>query len=157
MKNHILGLGLGLGIALCLMLSACGNQQQAARAFAADDVDTILAAGIFSEELEQVDTELVCALYGVEESLVADSTAYLSTGATSEEAVLFILKDAADVQTVKEACEKRVSSQISAYEDYGPSEVPKLENALIEVREATVLMIVANDAQGAAKVVSDLK
>lgn len=142
--------------ALCLLLAGCGGGGSGARPFTADDVQTLLDAGIFSEELEPVDADLVCPLYGLDEALVSDCAAYLSTGATAEELVLFTAADESGAQTIKTACEQRLADQIAAYEDYGPAEVTKLEGAVLQVRGTTVLLVVADDAAGATSAVDGL-
>ena len=139
-----------LTAALCLLLAGCGAKSD--QPYTADSVKTLLDAGIFSETLETVDKDIICALYGIEADTVTDCTAYLSTGATAEELVLFTLAEETDADTVKAACEKRVADQKAAYESYGPDEVTKLDGAVISVRENTVLLVVGSDpaAVGAA-------
>ncbi len=142
--------------ALYLLLVGCvGEGEQ--RAFSAHDVTSILDAEIFSEELETVETDLVCKLYGLDQSVLDSCTAYLSTGATAEEVVLFQLSDAKNTEIVKVACEKRLADQIKAYESYNPGEVAKLKDAVLQVRKNTVLLVVSNDSAGAAAAVDDLQ
>lgn len=147
-----------LGAVLCLLLAGCGGGEHtdAVRAFEKTDLETVLASGVFSEELESIDAELICLLYGLDNTVVTDCAGYLSTGATAEELVLFTAADEAAAETVRAACESRVEDQILAYEDYGPAEVPKLENAVVQVRGTTVLMVVAGDFVGAAAAVDAL-
>lgn len=142
--------------ALCLLLCACGggdpdsSAQPQARAFEDADVTALLSADIFSEELESVETDLVCALYGLDADLVTHCVAYLSTGASAEEVVLFTVSDAdGALEAVRAACEKRVADQTEGYADYLPGEVTKLEDAILEVRQSTVLLVVANDPAAA--------
>ena len=172
-KKRILCL---LCVAFCLFLTACGEKEaevtpsvgsdaqtgpsQSAevkpRIFEAADVEAVLAAGVFSEELEQVDAELVYGLYGLSADAVTDCVAYLSTGASAEEIVLFTVADESGVVTIENACEWRLEDQTFGYKDYKPTEVPKLENAIVEVRENTVLFVVANDWEGAAAAIAGL-
>lgn len=146
--------GFLLAAALCVLLTGCAGEEK--QPFDADDVQSILDAGVFSEELEPVETDLVCGLYGLDPEKVTACTAYLSTGATAEELVLFQMADENGAKDAQAACEKRVEDQIAAYEDYGPAEVTKLESAVIETRGDTVLLVVANDGAGAAAAVDGL-
>jgi len=139
-----------LCVVFCLLLAGCGSKDEV-RPFETADVEKILGTGIFSDELEAVDMELACELYGIKPEDVAECVAYLSTGATAEELVLFIMSEESDTEQVKEACGRRVEEQIFGFKSYKPSEVPKLENAICEVRGNTVLMLVANDWEKAAK------
>ena len=165
-----------LCVAFCLILAGCGEKQaeippadstdaqnSAAptedvkkRTFEAADVETILAADAFSEELEPVDVELVYGLYGLSADAVTGCTAYMSTGASAEEVVLFTVADESGVAKIENACEWRLEDQTFGYKDYMPDELPKLENAIVEVRGNTVLFVVANDWESAAKAISEL-
>ena len=143
----------------CLILTACGESAAEVRPFASGDLNTLLDSGVFSEQLETVDSELICMLYGLElgGDTVTACEGYLSGGATAEELVLFTAADEGAAEKVKAACELRVDDQILGFEDYIPSEVAKLENAVIAVRGNTVLFVVANDGTAAAALVDGLK
>lgn len=130
--------------ALCLLLTGCGSTN-GEEPYDAQDVQTLLEAELFSESLEEVDSSVLYGLYGLDAGLMSSSVAYLSTGATAEEVVLFILNDAEDADTVQTACEKRVADQITACESYNPAEVTKLKGAVISVRDNTVLLVVGQD------------
>ena len=139
-----------LCVAFCLLLAGCSGKDEA-RPFEAADVERILGTGIFSDELELVDEDLAYGLYGIKAEDVTECVAYMSTGATAEELVLFVLAEGASVEQAKEACDRRIEEQILGFKSYKPSEVPKLENAICEVRGNTVLLLVANDWEKAAK------
>lgn len=138
----------------CLLLAGCSEGNAAPYDAAA--VTALLNGGIFSETLETVDADILCALYRVDAALVSDCAAYLSTGGTAEELVLFTLADAGDADTVKAACETRVAEQRAAYESYGPDEVVKLDGAVISVRENTVLLVVGSDPAAVSAAVDKL-
>lgn len=142
----------------CLILAGCGDSAAEVRPFESGDLSVVLESGAFSEQLETVDAEIVCMLYGLElgGDTVTACEGYLSGGATAEELVLFTAVDEAAAETVKAACELRVEDQILGFEDYIPGEVAKLENAVIAVRGNTVLFVVANDGAAAASVIDGL-
>ena len=50
-------------------------------------------------------------------------------------------------KTAKGALEDYVQGQIEANTDYRPAEIPKLEEALVDVRGETLLLAVANDRE----------
>lgn len=175
-----------LCVAFCLILAACGEKGPEAEpskdtdaqvtpsqstdaqvtpaqtdegqstAFEAAHLEELLAADIFSDEIAVVDNELVFGLYGLSADAVTDCVAYLSTGASAEELVLFTVADESGVERIESACEWRVEDQTFGYKDYKPTEVPKLENAIVEVRGNTVLFVVAHDWEGAAEAVAAL-
>lgn len=155
---------------LCLLLAACSGQnapvesglpsgqssEQKKVPYNEDDVKTLLNAGIFSEEPEQLDLEIACGLIGVDEGLVESCRFYLPTSTNAEALALFVLKDAGDAESVKAACEDWTQDQIESYSSYGPEHVPKLEGAVLCVRENTVLLVVGADPAAAQSAVNAL-
>lgn len=143
---------------LCLVLSACGTPAETAKApYGEADVSALLDAGLFSEAPEELDDGIACELMGVEPALVSGCQVYLPTSTNAEALALFILNDAADAGTVQSACEAWVADQIESYRDYAPAHVPKLEGAVVSVRENTVLLVVGSDPAAARSAVDALE
>ena len=59
---------------------------------------------------------------------------------------MLVFADAAKADPAAEALGDYLENQIETNVDYRPNEIPKLEGAVLKVRENTVLMTVANDA-----------
>lgn len=121
-------------LCLCFVLTACGGQAPADTPAPLDVTaegcaQTVLANGTFTETLETVEPAVAAALYGVDESLLLDCAAYLSTGATAEECVFLLFAQEADALTACEGFQLRVEAQIDALRDYQPGELPKLDEA----------------------------
>lgn len=129
---------------LALLLSGCGKTSDKPIDFQGFSSD-ILSSGAFSEELMQIDNELGCAQYMVNEAYIKEAMFFFSSGATSEELALFEANDAEALKRIKEAVEKRVEAQSRGFENYVPSEVPKLEKAVVFTRGNYIILIVAND------------
>lgn len=131
---------------LCL-LCACGSRS--AQPFSTDLVDKLLESDVFSEPLEPLEDEIACFVYQLdaEQSNLTDLKAYRSSGATCEEVALFIFADETAAQTAANILDLYVAGQIQANKDYRPAEIPKLEQAFLERRGTTVLLMVANDYQ----------
>ena len=148
MKRQRLGGGIAaLAAALVLVLCACGG---AAEPFdPASTAGALLDSGAFSENLEQLDQDVACMLYGIDEATVTGSAVYGSTGATAEELAVFTLTDEAAAQAAKTALETRVADQKAVLESYQPAEIVKLDAAIVEQRGSSVLMVVAADAEAA--------
>lgn len=149
MKKKNLGAAIAaLAAAMTLVLCACGGG--AAEPFdPASTASALLDSGAFSENLEQLDQDVACMLYGIDESTVTGSAVYGSTGATAEEIAVFTLTDETAAQAAKTALETRVADQKTALESYLPAEIVKLDAAIIEQRGSSVLMVVAADAEAA--------
>ena len=134
-----------MGLALLFSLCACGGKEETAAPFSPADAATLLDSGAFSEALESIDTDVACALYGIDETTVTEAAVYGSTGATAEELAIFVLTDEEAAQAALTALGYRVEDRAAAMADYLPNEVPKLEKAVLEQRESTVLLVVASD------------
>lgn len=145
---------------LCLLLTACGpgsadnspapsdsaspsNEEKAP--YSSADVEMLLGSGIFSEEPEPLDADIACELFGVSADAVRECAVYMPTSTNGEVLALFVLNDGEDVQGVQELCRKWLNGQIDSYRSYGPTHVPKLEGAVLAVRENSVLLAVGSD------------
>lgn len=148
-----------LCLLLCLALCACGGEpvQEAKTPYDADDVATLLDAGLFSVPPDELDDDMACEELGVDPAIVTDCQVYLPTSANAEALALLVLSSAEDAQTAKSACETWVANRIADYQDYAPTHVPKLEGAVVSVRENTVLLVVANDPAAAKTAVDGLE
>lgn len=149
------GLSLTLVLVLILSLTACGGKD----GYQTKDVQAMADAGAFSEELEEMDGDIAFALYkltGYELSRedLTDCAVLRSAGATCEEGAVLVLSSENGAKSAGEALKAYIQSQIDANADYRPAEIPKLENAYIDVKGSTVLLVVANDLDAAKEAVA---
>ena len=72
-----------------------------------------------------------------------------SAGATCEEGAVLVFTSGDQAQTAVQALGDYVQKQIDSNRDYRPQELPKLESAVIQQRENTVLLLVAGDLEAA--------
>ena len=86
---------------------------------------------------------------GLEREDLKDCAVLRSAGATCEEAAVLVFTDADKAETAERALGDYIDGQISANKDYRPAEIPKLENAWIDRRGETLLLVVANDLDAA--------
>lgn len=149
---------LTLCLLLCLALCACGQPAETPNEpYDGDDVATLLNAGLFSETPEELDDGIACELLGVDSALVSECQVYLSTSTNAEALALLVLNSAEDAETAKSACEAWIADQIESYKDYAPAHVPKLEGAVVSLRENTVLLVVGSDPAAAKTAVDGLE
>ena len=141
-----------LVLALLLGLSACakGGDNDAPPLYGTYHEAALVEAGAFSEELEEQDGDTAFMLYkladyDLEREDLKDCAVQRSAGATCEEAAVLVFTSADKAKTAKGALEDYVQGQIEANTDYRPAEIPKLEEALVDVRGETLLLAVAND------------
>lgn len=130
---------------LTVSLTAC-KQESSPAAFSPDsDAQTLLDSGAFTEALTQIDTEVACARYGIDPATVTGGAVYGSTGATAEELAIFTFDTPDHAEDAKKAVGYWLEDQTEAMSTYLPLEVPKLEKGVLEVREGSLLLVVAND------------
>lgn len=148
---------------MMLSLSACQGESVPApsREFSGDDINKLIDADVFSEELETLDADTAYALYrladyGLEREDLADCTLIRSAGATCEEAAVLIMADD-DVSSVEkledmfQALEDYLENQIEANKEYRPAEIPKLEDAFLMRRGYSFVMVVSEAGRNAVK------
>lgn len=129
--------------ALCLSLAACGGGKgafsPAKDAAALRDME-----GVFATGLIQIDQATACALYGIDESTVTESAVF-GSASSAEELAVFTFSSAEDAKAAQTQLQYRVEDRMEELRNYLPDELPKLEKAVIEVREASILLVVAAD------------
>lgn len=129
--------------ALCLSLTACGKP--AAPFDPVQDAQTLLDSGAFSEVLTPLDQDVACALYGIDQTAVTACAVYASPGATAEELALFTFSSQEEAEAAVTLLGYRVEDRREELENYLPNELPKLDKAVIQQREASLLLVVATD------------
>lgn len=137
-----------LAAALVLSLSACGGEK---KAFDPKETTAALldATGVFSEELERLDTIVALAQYGLGGYLEVEVAAYRSTGATAEEVAVVHFASQADAEAYEAWAESYLDTQRKVNRDYRPQEMPKLEDAVARRRGETFLILVCADYEAA--------
>ena len=131
---------------LALSLAACGGGEAVTPFDPAKDARTLLETpGVFGEALTEIDEETACALYGIDPDTVESCAVYGATATSAEELAIFLLKTEEDAGTAAQQLRYRVEDRIDGLKDYLPDEIPSLEDAVVEVRGNSVLLVVADD------------
>lgn len=156
----------------CLVLAACGGSQ---KPFDPEATTAALVAepGVFSEELERLETVIAQRQYALEGYLSTRQrkyppegyeqgrldevrvAAYRSTGATAEEVAVMAFPSEDQAKEYEAWAPTYLEEQREANVDYRPQEMPKLEGALLRRRGSTVLILVAADYEAAGKVLGN--
>lgn len=94
--------------------------------------------------------------YGLDYEQLDGYIYYKSGEALSVEELLIVkTKDKSQLDSVKDAAESRIQSQIKTYESYGPKQVAMLENAIITVRGNYLFCCVADAPESYKEVFTD--
>ena len=171
MKKRAIGLT-AAAVCLCLLSGCGGNSEPPAQSQSAgpapsqsaaastesagvaetrmEQVQAILDSSAFTDELDELDCDTAWALYrledgGLSREQLTDGMIWRSAGATCEELALLIFSDEEAAQAALEPLETYLQNQINSNRDYRPAEIPKLEDALLQQTDNTVLMVVSND------------
>lgn len=94
--------------------------------------------------------------YGISEGDVVSGRLYLSSGATAEEIAVFEAKDDTAAERLLAAARERVEAQKTAFEDYAPAEMAKLNSAVVERNGKIIALCIADDSAAAQKKVKQL-
>lgn len=148
-------------LALAFGMTSCGGNQDDVSPYNAADVSAIAEMGAFDAELddlEGLDADIAFMLYqleeaGLEREDLTTCSGRRSAGATCEEAVVLVFTDSGKAEKAVDALKDYIQQQIDENTDYRPAEIPKLENAYIDQRGESVLLVVANDIDAAKKAV----
>lgn len=133
-------------LALALTLAAgCGKEPAKLDLDIAALSADVIASGAYTDSMGQTKAETATTIYKMDGEKVSQCSVYFSSMATAEECAIFKAADAKSVETLVAACKARQEAQVSAYENYVPTEVEKIENAIIGSADDYVFYIVSAD------------
>lgn len=149
MKNLFLKKVLAAAALTALVLTGCGGKSGGKEPAAQAVVEAVAAEVPFVDTMSYVDDRQFYNLYRLDQEKVADKSMYVGTRASAEEITVVRMKDAADVQVVKDAMAERLEDQRLAFENYLPEEMTKIKGAQIYIHGAYVMLVVADDTSKA--------
>lgn len=124
------------------VLASCGQNTQP---YTTGDAQALLDADVFDGDMVKVES-FPSTLYGMDSEDVADCVSFraANTAASYDEVTVFVLTDAEAAATVRNALLDRVKSQIANAKVYCPAAVPRLEAAVVDQVDNTVLLAVGD-------------
>ncbi len=146
MKKYV-----ALCLALCLALTGCAGEAEPFDP--ASTAQAINASGAFSEELEEMDLGVYARWCGLDEATLTDGEVWASSGESAQELAVLVFTDEAAAQEGEQALRGHLDAQYDVNKDYRPKDRPRLEKAVLERRENTVLLLVADDYAAAQKAI----
>lgn len=136
---------------MAALLAACGAKKEIAvdiealGEFAAQNID-------FGEALERIDSDYALELYCLD-AVSAKAVAYSSSGAVADTFAAFEAENSADVPAIRRAVDEHLAYLNEGYSDYGPAEVPKIENAVIIEQGNYVILCICADSTAAREAI----
>lgn len=138
---------IALGALVLLLLTGCGSGESPAAEYDVTAASqALLDSGGFSQALEALDADMVSAYYGLD-SDPAEAAVYTSLEGGYEELAVLKLADQDAADAAYKALGEHVAAQTETERDvqYQPSDLPKLEKAVVRQSGKTVLLVVADD------------
>lgn len=140
-----------VAVVMLLSLAACGGGELDHQKVAESILNT---AELNKAELVQVNPAIVENYYPGLPALSEAYTIYVNgPGGMVEEVAVITAKDGSSANDIKTLVDNRLERQHSAFVDYVPAELPKLDNAVVKVQGNTVVVLISGDAN--AKTVVD--
>ena len=120
---------------------------------AAATADKLKSDIAFEDELVEFDSGKIEKILGVAPDAYKTAKVYVSsTGATPEEIACFEANDNM-ADTIKASLETRLTNQKNTFTDYKPEQAPKLEDAVLVVKENFVYLCVSGDSAKAKEII----
>ena len=139
-------------VLLVSLFSACGKSEP--KDIDLDSLDAALAEkSPFLEALEPVDADIGCMILTVDEADCEKAVMRFSSGATAEEYALIKAKDSAALGRIEKALKEHIAFQKTSFAGYVPSEVPKIEAAILSTKGNYIIYCVADDAKAAQDII----
>ncbi len=145
MKKTIAALA---ALTLMLTLTGCGQKEIDATKVATE----LLNNASFAETLTEVSEQVTKKRLDLDDDEVIMCAAFKGTSAVVDEIIVIKTTDTEDVE---EKLYEYVDSQTEQYENYRPSEVPKLEDSLITVEGDTVIYCASEDSVKAMEIITE--
>lgn len=142
--------------ALVLLFSSCSSKDKKSPEIDLSELSAaLLESGAFAEELELIDNDIGCYIYGMEENAETETLFYMSSGATADELTIFKSADEASASELEKSVSERLDYQKRSFEAYNPDEVTKLDGAVLKTSGVYVLLVVADDYDAANSVIDE--
>ncbi len=145
-----------MALVLFVAAAGCGSKEPAVKEPFDPAVTTqkLIDAGVFSGEMMEFDHNLLFVL-PEDAAGYQGSVVYFNMFGISEVAAVICAADEESAIAVKQALSDWVETNKIGESNYRPAEAEKLDNAILEVRGNTVLLVVAADAEKAKSVISE--
>ena len=113
-------------------------------------------SSLFDEALVESTASRGLTLFGIDVSEVAEAAYYAASAAVADEILVVQLASGASASSIRSDFEGRQAVQAEDYEDYVPSEVPKINNAVIYQNGDIMVFCVSNDASAVRSTLDSL-
>lgn len=149
-----LGMIVSVLVVLVFVLSLVKQDTQSNAPF--EDVSNAVLESLDMSEMQIADNQRIKRLYGLNPSDYEGITVYYpTTNMGAEEVMLIKLSDISQQDTVVQAAQARLDTQLNTFEGYGVEQVALLEKAVIEVQGNYILFVVNDNVSQARQAFLD--
>lgn len=121
-----------------------------------EDIEEQLIQNTDIEKMAKCDNRSLMQFFGLDYETFDAHIYYKGTEALSVDEILIVkAEDKSDLDQVRDAVEKRISSQIATFEGYGPKQVALLKNAVITLKGDYLFYATGKDAEKMEEVFAD--
>ncbi len=150
MKKKILAIVLAV-LSLVICLCSCKGSEGKTPA-TADVAAAINNSGEFEELIALTEDNISRRYYGIDlEAIEEFEVLVCSSGAMADEIAVFKMKEKDDVEDMREVVLERKQELYDSFVDYVPTEISKIENAIVSSNGNYVYFIVCKDRDAAKK------
>lgn len=108
----------------------------------------------YEDSLVELDGTKIQNILGVAPDAYNTAKVYISSsGATPEEIAFFEAKNSSMATTIKASLDVRLTNQKNTFTDYKPDQIPKLDNAVLVIRDNYVIYCVSGDSAKAKEII----
>lgn len=137
---------------VCMVLVGCGNAQSSAGVTPSDLTAKMVEELSLGETVSAVEERYIPGLFFFEEDTVTQSSVY----AAERLADCLGVFETSNVEDTRKAVQEFLDARKATLEMYAPSELFKMDHAIIEDNGSLVVFVVCEDIENAKKVVSDV-
>ena len=138
-------------IAAMAVLAACGGKKADFDvATLGNDLDTKIT---YEDELAPMELDFAGMFLNLSDVNVTKASIYEGSGGTAEEIIVFECASDEDAKKAEAVLKQRIAEQEESFKDYVPTEIPKLEAAVIKVSGKYAVLSVSGSPEEAKMII----
>jgi len=128
-------------------LTGCSGKKEEAKNLSAVEIGEKIKQAVNLDEMKEGDNDKLQKLYDISADEIENFVLYVApTNLKADEVAVIKVKDANDVESVKEKLSKRVEEQGKSFKDYLPDEYFLIEKHVLKTKDNYVLLAISKDA-----------
>jgi hypothetical protein len=127
-------------------LTGCSGKEEA-KNISAVEIGEKIKQAVNLDEMKEGDNDKLQKIYDINADEIENFVLYVApTNLKADELAIIKVKDANDVENVKEKLSKRIEEQGKSFKDYLPDEYFLIEKHVLKTKDNYVLLAISKDA-----------